>query len=199
MLLAAVKRMPSAEMNEYTQFIFDWFKYLPLLGSLLMLMALDIATGFVAAFIESKLNSSVCWAGMAKKVGILLMVAFAAVLEPGTGGIPVVKMVCGLYCITESLSIIENAARSGIPIPQQLVDALQKLQSQSVTNMPSQNVTIHQQFPAAGDVTVEVRESVEAPPNMDLPTKKRQKPPSVVIDPKTGATLDHPLAKGEAD
>lgn len=93
---------------------------------LIALMALDIATGLLAGFAGRRLSSEVSFRGMAKKTTVLLLVATAAIIEPHVG-LPVADAVAGFYCAHELLSIIENAAESGLPVPQILRDALAKL------------------------------------------------------------------------
>lgn len=101
---------------------------LPALVQLLIgLMALDVATGFLAAYISRELSSDDSFRGMARKVMELALVAGAMLIEPHAGGMPLGAAVAGFYCAHELLSVIENAGRAGLPIPQVLRDALKKL------------------------------------------------------------------------
>ena len=93
---------------------------------LLILMAIDFATGLIAAWMARELDSWVGWRGLGRKMLTLGVVACAAIVEPVVGGIPVAQAVAGFYAMTEVLSVIENAARSGVPIPKILRDALVK-------------------------------------------------------------------------
>ncbi|MBX6770880.1 MAG: phage holin family protein [Chloroflexi bacterium] len=100
---------------------------LPVLVQVLIgLMALDIATGMLAAFIAQELSSDVSFRGMARKAIVLLVVAGGVWLEPAVG-LPVGQAVAGFYAAHEGLSLIENVARAGLPVPQVLRDALAKL------------------------------------------------------------------------
>ena len=108
--------------------LFSWAASNPMLAALLGLMLLDIAMGLVAAYGAGQLSSSVSWKGMSKKVAELLMVALSAVMSPHMPEIPILKITIGFYSITEALSILENAARIGIPLPPSLVDALSKVE-----------------------------------------------------------------------
>ena len=56
-----------------------WGGFGPLLQALIVLMAVDITTGFLAGFVTRQLNSDVSFRGMAKKAIILLIVATATV------------------------------------------------------------------------------------------------------------------------
>lgn len=97
---------------------------------LLYLMALDLATGLIAAWSQKSVNSTVGWNGLAKKALTLGIVAAAAIVEPALGGLAVAQAVSGFYCATETLSVVENAAAIGVPIPSFLRDALVKVKDQ---------------------------------------------------------------------
>lgn len=100
---------------------------LPVLMQVLIgLMALDIATGMLAAFVNRELSSDVSFRGMARKAIVLLVVAGGVWLEPVTG-LPVGQAVAGFYAAHEGLSVIENVTRVGLPVPQVLRDGLRKL------------------------------------------------------------------------
>jgi len=101
----------------------------PVFYTLLVLMLLDIATGFLAGYITRKLNSDVSWRGMAKKAMMLLVVAAASIMaQAWEFDVPLGAIVAGFYCIHELLSISENAIRAGLPLPKQFVDAIEKIQ-----------------------------------------------------------------------
>lgn len=93
---------------------------------LIALMILDIATGLLAGYISKELSSDVSFRGMAKKAIALLLVAGGQLLEP-TVGLPLSEAIAGFYAMHELLSVLENAARAGLPVPQILKDALAKL------------------------------------------------------------------------
>lgn len=94
---------------------------------LVVLILLDVATGLVAAIAAKKLDSGVSWHGMSRKVMTIGIVVLAMLLEPLAQGLPLEKLVCLFYIVTESLSILENAGRSGVPLPPVLKDVLAKL------------------------------------------------------------------------
>lgn len=94
---------------------------------LVILMVLDIATGLLAATVAKVLDSSVGFRGMCRKAIVLLVVTAAAALSSILGDLPLAEIVAGFYCAVEGLSIMENAARAGVPIPKVLKEALIKL------------------------------------------------------------------------
>lgn len=90
---------------------------------LVLLIALDLVTGMVAAWAGKQLDSSTGWRGVSKKALTLAVVAMAAVVEPAVG-LPLAEFVAGFYAAVEALSIAENAAVAGVPVPSFLREAL---------------------------------------------------------------------------
>ena len=100
-----------------------------LLYALLALVVLDYISGVCAAFTEGKLSSAEGAKGLVKKVGIFLVVAVGAILDRviiGDGGL-LRGAVISFFIANEALSVNENAARLGIPIPKRLAAALAQL------------------------------------------------------------------------
>lgn len=98
-----------------------------LLKTLLFFMAADIVTGLVAAFHEKKLSSAIGFKGVGKKTLILLLVGLAHVMDESIGGSALRGAVLGFYISNEGLSVLENAARLGLPVPRKLKNALIQL------------------------------------------------------------------------
>lgn len=95
------------------------------------LQLLDIVSGVVSGYVHRKLSSEVSRAGIGKKIQanlVILMVFVIEYLLPDVG-LPVsfVTMTALFYCAHEALSIIENAAEIGLPIPDGLRQALARL------------------------------------------------------------------------
>lgn len=93
--------------------------------TLLILMMIDYITGISAACINPnmKLDSGKCGTGALKKVVILLLIS--ATYRIDLIGQTMAKDVVMLFFIgREGLSILENAANCGLPIPQKLKDTL---------------------------------------------------------------------------
>jgi toxin secretion/phage lysis holin len=109
-----------------------WGRLPLLLQSLLVLMALDIASGLIAGYITRSLSSDVSWRGMAKKSLVLLLIAACEILQRTWNlGLPLASAVVGFYIVHEMISIVENTARAGLPMPRALTSALRKLRAQS--------------------------------------------------------------------
>ena len=97
---------------------------------LVALIVIDYVTGFLAAAKHKKLNSDVMfWGGIRK--GVVFLVIIVAVLadEMLNNSMPVLRtLVIYYYIAREGLSVTENCALLGVPLPQQLVDVLAQLQ-----------------------------------------------------------------------
>ncbi len=134
----------SEQLPQFMRVALDWFSLQPIVSGLLILMLIDVLTGCCLAVVQKKLSSTTSWRGMCKKVIVLLLVGVAAVLEPFANGIPLSKLVAVFYIVTEALSIMENAAMAGVPLPAPLIDALVKLKEQqreARPNMPQNSAT----------------------------------------------------------
>jgi toxin secretion/phage lysis holin len=92
---------------------------------LAMFMGVDVVMGVLAAFGAKKLNSTVSWLGMIRKMGTLLIVALCFLIQMQFGW-PLVSISVFFFSITEGLSILEKAKMLGIPLPKALTDALEK-------------------------------------------------------------------------
>lgn len=115
-------------MNDYLRIAHDdWAVAQPVMVALIALMVIDIMLGLMCAFAARKLSSSISRKGMFKKAATLLLIAATAALDPFVPNVPIAMITTIFYAATEALSIVENAGRLGIPIPNRLNDALQKL------------------------------------------------------------------------
>ena len=100
-----------------------------MLIALIVFMVLDYITGLMCAFMDKKLSSAVGFRGICKKVLILMLVGVANILDVhviGTGSALRGAVVC-FYLSNESLSLVENAAHIGLPVPERLKDVLAQL------------------------------------------------------------------------
>ena len=106
-------------------FLFEWHQaYL----ALVVLMALDLASAVVRAAIRGKLSSVRAQQGILKKVMILIVVG--AIRTVGVSvGMPVdlgVVTACA-FCLSELISILENAVAAGVPVPKQIIRLIEVL------------------------------------------------------------------------
>ncbi|MGN0604334.1 MAG: holin family protein [Oscillospiraceae bacterium] len=103
-----------------------------MMTALIALIVLDYITGIIAAFVERKLSSEVGARGIAKKMIMLLTVAVANVVDVSViGEGNVLRSVAALFYIAnEGISLLENGARLGVPMPKKLIDVLVQLKSE---------------------------------------------------------------------
>lgn len=95
------------------------------LSSLVLFMALDYMTGISRAYKDKELSSAVGIDGILKKMMILIMVAVAVVIDNITGANGLIRQASVWFYIgMEGISILENAACLGVPIPEKIKDAL---------------------------------------------------------------------------
>ena len=99
-----------------------------ILTLLLWLITIDYVTGVICAIVHKKLDSEIGGKGIAKKVGMLAVVAISNLVGQHVG-VDIRTFVIGFYIANESLSIVENAGRMGAPVPKKLLDLLEQLKS----------------------------------------------------------------------
>ena len=100
-----------------------------LMIALIVMMTLDYISGVMCAIIDKKLSSAVGFKGICKKVFILMLVGVAHIIDlhvMGTGSALRGAVIC-FYMSNEGLSLLENAAHIGLPIPDKLRDILTQL------------------------------------------------------------------------
>jgi toxin secretion/phage lysis holin len=99
-----------------------------LLQILLTFVVIDYITGLLASGVEGKLKSKVGFKGIAKKIMIFCLVAVGHLVDKAVGeGHVVSDTIVFFYLGNEGLSILENAGRTGLPVPDQIKSAVQIL------------------------------------------------------------------------
>ncbi len=104
-----------------------------LIIALVAFITVDYLTGIMYAVSTHALSSEVGFIGICRKMLILLMVGVAQVLDNiifGQTGI-LRTAVTFYYISNEGISILENSAKLGVPIPKKLRDALEQLKKES--------------------------------------------------------------------
>ena len=100
-----------------------------LLYALLAFVVLDYITGVMCAIANKTLSSNVGFKGICRKVLIFLLVGVANVLDVhviGTGSV-LRTAVIFFYISNEGVSLTENAAHLGLPVPEKLKAVLEQL------------------------------------------------------------------------
>ena len=115
---------------------------------LLVLVLTDIATGFIAALYNKEINSRVLRRGLINKVFYIIFIwlgvlADSVVLDTTgnyitiSGHIILLRNVIVAYLMLEELvSVLENAAKMGLPVPSWLRSVLQQVSDVANSSMP---------------------------------------------------------------
>jgi toxin secretion/phage lysis holin len=100
-----------------------------LLYALLIFVICDYITGVLCAVSDKKLSSEVGFRGICRKVLIFLLVGIGNVIDVQVLGQPGVlrTAIIFFYLSNEGLSLTENAAHLGLPIPEKLKTVLEQL------------------------------------------------------------------------
>ena len=100
-----------------------------LLYALVAFVVVDYITGVMCAVADKELSSEVGFRGIAKKVLIFLLVGVANIIDMqviGSGSV-LRTAVIFFYLSNEGVSLQENAAHLGLPVPEKLKDILRQL------------------------------------------------------------------------
>ena len=99
------------------------------LEALVWAMVIDYVSGVLAAYVNPNLalNSQRGFRGICKKIMILLLVCLAHFIDTATGQAVICTAVIWFFLGNEGLSIVENAAKMGLPVPSRLKAALEQL------------------------------------------------------------------------
>ena len=100
-----------------------------LLYALIAFAVIDYMTGIMCAIADKKLSSTVGFKGICRKVLIFLLVGIANIVDMQVTGQPGVlrTAVIFFYLSNEGVSLLENAAHLGLPIPEKLKEVLEQL------------------------------------------------------------------------
>ncbi|MGE6593490.1 phage holin family protein [Bacillus mycoides] len=95
---------------------------------LVTMSIIDYSTGMIAATVLGELKSKIGFKGIAKKVVLFLLVGVAAQVDVAVGSNSAIREATIFFFMgNELLSILENAGRMGIPLPQALTNAVEIL------------------------------------------------------------------------
>ena len=99
------------------------------LYALIAFTVIDYITGVMCAITDKMLSSSVGFKGICRKVLIFTLVGIGNIVDVyvlGQGGV-LRTAVIFFYLSNEGVSIMENTAHLGLPIPEKLKDILEQL------------------------------------------------------------------------
>lgn len=109
-----------------------------LLYALLAFVVVDYITGIMCAVVDKKLSSAVGFKGIFKKVLIFTLVGIANIVDVQVLGTPGVlrTAVIFFYLSNEGVSMLENAAHLGLPVPDAIKTVLEQLHDRANTTTP---------------------------------------------------------------
>ena len=104
------------------------------LYALVAFVVIDYLTGIMVAILEKRLSSEVGFRGIFKKVLIFSLVAVGHIIDSQLiqTGSAIRTAVIFFYLSNEGISIIENTAKIGLPIPEKLKTVLEQLEKEDV-------------------------------------------------------------------
>ena len=104
-----------------------------LLYTLLAFTAMDYITGIMCAVNDHTLSSEVGFRGICRKVLIFMLVGIANILDAdiiGTGS-ALRTAVIFFYISNEGVSLLENAAHLGLPVPEKIKAVLEQIHNRA--------------------------------------------------------------------
>ncbi|MDM0517648.1 phage holin family protein [Clostridium perfringens] len=109
---------------------------------LVVFMVLDQLTGIIRGYVNKELSSDVGLKGIARKCVILIILIVAVMLDRllNTGSWMFRTMVAYFYIANEGISLLENCASLGAPIPEKLKNALIQLKEGKKKEPINENV-----------------------------------------------------------
>ena len=100
-----------------------------LLYALIAFVVIEYITGVMCAVSDKTLSSEVGFKGICRKVLIFLLVGIGHIVDAqviGSGGVMRTAVIF-FYLSNEGISLIENAAHLGLPVPDKLKAVLEQL------------------------------------------------------------------------
>lgn len=109
----------------------DGFMY-----ALIIFVVIDYFTGLMVAVVEKQLSSAIGFRGIFKKVLIFFLVGIANIVDVHLikNGSAIRTAVIFFYVSNEGISILENTAKIGLPIPKKLKDILEQINKEEKDN-----------------------------------------------------------------
>lgn len=99
----------------------------------------DYITGVMCAIIDKKLSSQIGFKGICRKILIFVMIGIANVIDVNVIGTGNVLRTATLffYISNEGVSLLENAAHIGLPVPAAIKEVLEQLHDRAEKTKPA--------------------------------------------------------------
>jgi toxin secretion/phage lysis holin len=108
---------------------------------LIVLMAVDFATGLISGYARKELDSAISYRGIAKKSLTLILIGTLHLAAKPLGlGVNLGEVIAIAYAVNELISIVENCAKVGVYVPAPLLESLAKIKKS--TSAPEEPTSI---------------------------------------------------------
>ena len=121
-----------------SNFLFSLLVYLiggldNLIITLLIFMLLDYSTGILKAIYKKELNSKISLKGIIKKIGYIFVVITASLFDYiiNKDEMPIRNLTLYFFIANEAISILENWAILGLPLPKKLSEVFEQIKNKS--------------------------------------------------------------------
>lgn len=99
----------------------------------LTVIVLDVLTGIICAYQKKKISSKKSGQGVVKKMGYIVAIILAVALDKLLGQNGIFRTMVVYYLVaTDGISIIENLALMGIPLPEKIKDSLSNIKNKQI-------------------------------------------------------------------
>jgi toxin secretion/phage lysis holin len=123
-----MQAQPTQPADQWLPILTGWVAKVPMISTLLIMIGIDIVSGLLVAISRKTLNSTLSFQGITKKLFMILLVGLAAVIQFRVNSdLPLAHIVAMFYVVTEAISVLENAAALGVPLPPTFIDVMSKL------------------------------------------------------------------------
>lgn len=112
------------------------------LTALIALIVIDYITGVLVGISKKTLSSEIGFKGICKKVLILALVGVANIIDMQVigSGTMIRTATIFFYLANEGISIVENAANLGLPVPKKIKEILLQIKDEAEEN-PSAEIS----------------------------------------------------------
>lgn len=101
------------------------------LKTLIIVIIVDYVSGVLSALYNKKLNSKIGFKGIIKKLSYFCIIVLATLLDKLLGNTGTIRTLVIYFLVAnDGLSIVENVAKMGVPLPKRLIEALEQLRKE---------------------------------------------------------------------
>lgn len=124
--------MPTHSIGPWPDVLFAGFRSMyhnNLIWAFVMIVVLDIGSGFLKALVTKQLNSTIGLEGLTKHFAVVFLTLIIYPYMAATAFSQIADIWVGYYIAIYALSFVENWGQAGLPLPQVVKDYVYKLSS----------------------------------------------------------------------